>query len=298
MLGQQRQDRTYSDSDNEYENEVFVRSRDREGRGILDMNVHMDGEWGRRSLVDSFKGPGQLESLITWAHAGATSGISSSDPGTEDEIDNPLSRLPNDPLKLSYLNHLILQAGRIPEFQEALVEKFDTSAMVAIGIILEDILTASLLPLAGCHVLRCRQLESKPTVDETLLAPPSEINVNHPISNQPIKFDPRNLSDDESAFVAWTLPPEEAILQAARQGTLPDTGIPLLRDPVRSLANPSSDNFELVLGQDVIRRLFAKSNEKDENFLSSNKDLLDIFLARRRYKRKRMELPVEPSSVV
>jgi hypothetical protein len=207
--------------------------------------------------------------------------------------DNPLSRLPNDPLPLSYLNHLMLQAGRIPDFHETLTEKFDTSAIVAIGMMLEEILTASLLPFAGCHVLRCRQLESKPTTkDAAILTPTSEVKLKHPISHQPITFDPRNLSDEESAFLAWTLPPEEAILQLARQGMLPDTGIPLVRDPIRSSICPSPGTFEVVKARNAIQRLFAKGNMKDENFLSANRDLMDIFLVKKRYKRKRKEPPL------
>ena len=267
------------------------------------MDVHRDGEWGRRSLVDTLVAVdnGQLESLIGWAHDGAAARMAAHrEPGFVNgetvATDNPLSRLPNDPLPLSYLNHLMLQSERIPEFHETLTEKFDTSAIVAIGMILEEILTASLLPFAGCHVLRCRQLESKPSTKDAakILAQPCEVKLKHPISNQPITFDPRNLSDEESAFVAWTLPPEEAILQSARQGMLPDTGIPLVRDPIRCSICPSPGTFELVQARSAIQRLFAKINKKDEHFLSANRDLLNIFLVKKRYKRKRKELPFEP----
>ena len=301
-LGQRRQDRSYSDSDNEYEHEVFNRSKDRQGHGILDMDVHRDGEWGRRSLVDTLVDGGQLESLIGWAHDGAAARISSDrGPGFVNKAvdnDNPLSRLPNDPLPLSYLNHLMLQTGRLPDLHETLTEKFDTSAIVAIGIILEEILTTSLLPFAGCHVLRCRQLDSRPSKFEANLMPPNEVKLTHPITKQPIEFDQRNLSEEESAFVAWTLPPEEAILQSARQGMLPDTGIPLVRDPIRSPSCPSAGTFEVMKARKAIHRLFAKGNEKDANFLSANKDLLNIFLVQKRYKRKRKELPLEPASGV
>lgn len=294
-LGRKRQERSYSDSDNEYEHEIFVRSKDREGRGILDMDVHMDGEWGRRSLVETLDGT-RLESLIAWAHDGAISGIPSTVPGVHERIYNPSERLPNAPLPFSYLNHLMHQSGRVPEFSEDLVEKFDTSALVAVGMIMEEILTASLLPLAGCHVLRCRELDSKPGMDDALHVPLAEIKLEHPISKQPITFDPRNLPDDESTFSAWTLPPEEAILQAAKHGMFPDTGIPLLQDPIRLASNPSLEKSEVVKAEDVIRRLFANINEKNKKFLSSNNDLLGLFMAKVQHKRQRVEFPAPRSS--
>jgi len=345
-IGHKRQDRSYSDSDNEYEHEIFVLSKDRSGRGIFDMDLHRDGEWGRTSLVDGIlekkknkKRVGRdedesdddnhdvedidedeeglsLDALIGWAHHGVPPfGVSSRDkavnPKTHARDDsmnddnhhyatsNPLSLLPNSPLPLSYLNHLMLQSTRVPEFQEKLLmEKFDTSAIVAIGMILEDILTASLLPLAGCHVLRCRQLESRPTIDEALLSPPPPVvQLHHPISKQSITFDSRNLPQEESPFTAWTLPPEEAIMNVAHQGMLPDTGLPLLQDPVRSSCSRSSSassssktKFQIVKSNDVIQRIFLESTaRKDASFLSINKDLLDIFMVKKRRQQQQLK---------
>lgn len=282
-LGRKRQDRTYSDSDNEYENEVFIRSKDRGGSGVLDMDLYRDGEWGRRSLVDTMDGD-LIESLVAWAHEGSNSRIMSISTDSEPSVENPLSQLPNVPLPLSFLKHLMVQATKIPEYEGILAETFDTSALVAIGMMIEDIVTASLLPLAGCHVLRCRELESKLSPDEALLAPPTEVTLTHPVSTQPIKFDPRNLPDDESSFKAWTMPPEEAIMQIARHGMLPEAGIPLLRDPTTTHVSgkPSARNGSTGrrTNKDVVQQFFSVKTKLNEEFLSSNQELVDVFLTK------------------
>jgi hypothetical protein len=61
--------------------------------------------------------------------------------------------------------------------EQCMSESFDTSAKVSMGIAIEEMVTASLLPLARDHVKRCRLLGEKDSFDE------------------------------------WTLPPEEAILK-------------------------------------------------------------------------------------
>jgi hypothetical protein len=111
---------------------------------------------------------------------------------------NPLLGLSTDTLPpsiLAYLNHMACEScnetldtadddncGSLPW------ESLNSTALNAIGVILEQALTTSLLPLAAQHVKRCRDLELK--------------------------------GGAEQAFVDWTLPPEEAIAKVCLQNRL------------------------------------------------------------------------------
>ena len=129
---------------------------------------------------------------------------------------------------------------------------FKDSVAVAMSMYLEESLTASLLPLAGLHVLRCRALEAM-TSAETEVCPMPEASfdnniddskqrrrreihnnndpafalqttVPYPITGQQVKMD-MNCQirwKEENAFQEWTLPPEEAILKLMEQGILPN----------------------------------------------------------------------------
>lgn len=127
---------------------------------------------------------------------------------------------------------------------------FKDSVAVAMSMYLEECLTASLLPLAGLHVLRCRALEAMTSAETEFCAMPEasfdnnidddkqrrrheihndndpayalETTVPHPISGQQVKLDiNRQIRwKEENAFQEWTLPPEEAILKLMEQGIL------------------------------------------------------------------------------
>jgi hypothetical protein len=297
LAGRMRQERSYSDSENSYEQRTIPRRGAREERDFFDMESNADSRWGRQSLFASLDAD-QVESLVAWAHYGGTApdnplaagpplaGIGPQAPGQEDgEIErNPLRHLlVNTPLPLSFLNYFIHRASKVPEFHEGLYASFEDSALVAIGMIMEEIITASLLPLAGCHVLRCQQLEAKPSKDETLLAPIAEVSLSHPISCQPMKVDPRNLSENETAFTAWTLPPEEAMLKLVSQGVIPDTGIPLVRDPIRSCGSRGDKTFHVRRNKEVVHQVFQDIS-KNKTALDENRELLDLFLVSKKYK--------------
>lgn len=130
---------------------------------------------------------------------------------------------------------------------------FRDSVAVAMGMYLEECLTASLLPLAGLHVLRCRALEgmaSGETEACPVAASPSigkkqddsqrqrkrrresrdqhaagyalQPIALHPVTGEQVKLDMNHQIrwKDEKAFDEWTIPPEEAILKLMEQGLL------------------------------------------------------------------------------
>ncbi len=298
-LGRKRQERVYSDSENSYQEEIPGRWN-RNGQKFFDLEGNADRRWGRQPLWESLSAE-QIESYVAWAHHGTVPdnsfwGTVPPDMGSllleglevqqdEDMTNNPLLNLVNTPLPLSYLNYFMLRAGKVPEFCDGLCESFDDSALVAIGMIVEEMITASLLPFAGCHVLRCQQLQVKPSQDEALLAsvaPIAPVKLFHPISNQPLVFDIRNLPENESAFNAWTLPPEEAILRMASQGMVPDTGIPLVRDPIRSSGTRNDDFFRVCGNDEVVGRIFGEMGIDTK----SNQELQDLFIFKKIHKRK------------
>jgi hypothetical protein len=139
----------------------------------------------------------EVDTLLGWAthttHAGR--------PSAARPLPNPLLDLPSTPLRSGelYLIHqamvdFILAAGGSFNDSPAnlLYRQFDQSALVSLGICLEEMMTASLLPLACAHVRRCRALEEEEEQQE-------------------------GTNDDgaarEDVLTAWTLPPEEAILK-------------------------------------------------------------------------------------
>lgn len=98
---------------------------------------------------------------------------------------NMLRSLPNIPMRPSVLQYLhdcfveTIQKDNASN-QEAdsgnhpCWESFDTSALVALGITVEDMLTTALLPLAEMHVHRCRQMKDQQASSEEWTLPPTE----------------------------------------------------------------------------------------------------------------------------
>lgn len=185
----------------------------------------------------------------------------------------------NTPLPLSYLNYVMERARMVPEFDEGkLLQTFDESALVAIGMVLEEMITASLLPLAGLHVVRCRQLERslENTTDDTMNGPPQGQGLlSHPITGQAILVRGTNVKTKENPFEEWTLPPEEAMLKLLEQGLVPKEGVPLLRKPAHRASGVST--------QDARRQLPIQSWLQEQglqpDLVDHNKELFKLFLS-------------------
>jgi hypothetical protein len=111
---------------------------------------------------------------------------------------NPLVGLDSSPWPPSYLNSLIRMSFEVSSFDHTRLDQaFDDSALVAIGMILEEMITASMLPLAGLHVRRCRELEG---TTET-------VNLDNHSGQKSAT------TDTVDSFHEWTLPPEEAVMK-------------------------------------------------------------------------------------
>jgi hypothetical protein len=154
-----------------------------------------------------------------------------------------------------------------------LYESMDTSALVALGMVWEDAITASLLPLARQHVARCRRLEQQKL---------SELRSTNDMSNR---------SEEEARmdpFQEWTLPPEQAIWRLAQEGVnseLPSS-LPPTRVSNQCFDRTSSVNEMLVnrFGTEDQREQRAvdnwcRSRNLDPTFVDNNMDLYGVVLS-------------------
>jgi len=92
---------------------------------------------------------------------------------------------------------------------EGTLKQCDTSAQVAIGMVLEEAMTAALLPLAEYHVRRCRQLEAQ---EDQQRAKAGEVTATNRLGKKfMLAVDNRRQDNEIFAFHQWTLPPEEGI---------------------------------------------------------------------------------------
>lgn len=153
------------------------------------------GPWGQEPLYRNM----HLESIVGWAHHVTADTLPRWMPS------HPLDSLDSLPLRPAMLEYIQDKASEmVSEDPEpgGLWGSFDQSALVAVGMVMEDVLTASLLPLAEQHVQRCR-----------------------------------TINDRNEAFTQWTLPPLEAIAKlATKEDPDPGTaGAPTARIPNRTV---------------------------------------------------------------
>jgi hypothetical protein len=207
-----------------------------------------DTKWGTNPLSRYVSVP-EVDELVGWA-----THVQRPEPVVDV---NPLLNLPSTPLQPSLLTDLENTVSKMLTAEKRSVqwESFDQSALVAIGIALEEMITTNLLPLAQLHVQRCRQLEA-------------------------------TLGKEESLFSEWTLPPEEAVEKLVEKvksqpepevclaTAYPSTRTMLPHAPGTSLLNQptaKSRNREALL-------VWCRALGLDPAFVKSNMEMLSIFL--------------------
>ena len=90
------------------------------------------------------------------------------------------------------------------------------SAYVAVGMAVEEALTTRLMPLAKAHVERCRRLEREARDHAAECQREESITKTQSSQKKLLK----RLAAAKHTFDAWTLPPAEALMQLARDGTI------------------------------------------------------------------------------
>jgi len=213
------------------------------------------GPWGQVPLT-SYIPVRELDNLVGW-----TTHIEDSKPTTEPNHNhNPLIDLPNTPLPPSILQILqdtARKAISADKEKRNLFEAFDQSALVALGMLLEEMVAASLLPIAELHVKRCRQLEEQ------------------------------DASSISLTFQEWTLPPEEAIMNVindTKSTRVHNASLPTAIPPTRT-AVPDAPKWNLLNTPLTETRnqqaglTWCQSHRLDPSFVADNMDIFGMFLA-------------------
>lgn len=148
----------------------------------------------------------------------------------------------------------------VPSAKTQLFQTLDDSALVALGMAWEDMVTASLLPLAQRHVAQCRKLEQGAAALSDLRAKRS------------------------SAFQEWTLPPEQAIWRLAQERN--QTERLTSNSPTFAQCSGMSESsvFSAVdafeAQQEKAVDSWCRRRELDPTHVSRNMDLYGVFLPR------------------
>jgi hypothetical protein len=214
----------------------------------LDFMVDWDhlaaSRFGQDSLLRFLSIP-ERDTLVGWATHVDDSEI------VEDP--NPLAGLPNQlppsPAFREYMSTVARGILSSEKNESDLWESFDQSAMVAIGIVMEETLTATLLPLAQKHVQRCQRLESMP-------------------------------DSEEQTFREWTLPPEQAIRKLLDDGESLEQGFGLAttrlctRAAVPSAAMPRPET-----AKEYAALLWCQTHGLNPIFAKKNMDILRVLLS-------------------
>lgn len=202
--------------------------------------------------------------------------VASSATNTPSE-NNPLVGLPNSPLPPSHLNYIARRSLESPSFKPDMERRFDHSALVAIGMFLEEMITASLLPLAGCHVMRCRELEARSS--ETYLQESgfakSEI---HPITGQNVGkliAQKQQAGDANDVYEEWTLPPEEALQKVAKEQKqlLKHCFLPTSLSVTRTMNDSEKREAEQSTSTS-----WCREQHLDTTFVRKNMDVFGLFI--------------------
>jgi hypothetical protein len=263
----------------------------------VDFEAHRDGRFGQQ-LLYKFLNEDELSVLVGLATT--LSDTNSCDP-VGAMIDrrfhhshphhlnnNPLLGLANSPLAPSFLNYLSQKSLSVPNFNDE--EVFDDSALVAMGVLLEEAITASMLPLARLHVLRCRELEdlaarykeSDSFATEFQVDEPEICRVVDPVTGLVVS-EKRNTtkrdSNDADAFEEWNLPPEEALQKILTEREFNNCCLPTALPATRTIDNNVDLTEDLSEGPAKQALLeWCQTQLLVPTFVQHNMDLFQVFV--------------------
>ena len=181
-------------------------------------------------------------------------------------------------------------AAQAPEFKVKLENRFSDSALVATGMLVEEMITASLMPLAGYHVMRCRELETRhekaaaegsdkaSTIDRRPLVHPVTGKV---MQSDKILVNPLAMSSEE-----WTLPPDEAVMRLLEQDAIPPEGLYLTPPATQTLQDRNRKTPDKDWGA---VQMFSTDNKMAPENVIENMDIYRLFLQMANYKTETLE---------
>jgi hypothetical protein len=222
---------------------------------------------------------------------------------------NPLRGLVNTPLPFSNLEYIANVARKeVLNFDEflKLLGRFDQSALVAVGVVLEEMLTTSLLPLAKAHVQACREEECKLSSETTETSELEKMGKSEEAArpDEAFSFEQQNgrqLQEElvtplphamdlqraakiaaEDLFHRRTLPPEEAIFRLIQDRKVDSTmGLPSLYTPTRTLCEDRT-----AKPGHITAKIWCRQHNLKTDYVQNNMDIFSAFL------------PVAPNPVV
>lgn len=283
--GNRRQNRTYYESDNSYEPGRIER-KIKDSRQTMDYTKHADGRWGRMPLTANLLEE-DLADLIgltvtegdhAFEHSIGEAGEHYLEQNFDQEREafNPSYGEDKTPPSPEFLQYILERIQNHQEYDESLNEAFDTSAIVAIGMFIEEMLTTAMLPIAGLHVLRCRELENKPGEDGGHYEPLGEKVAHHPVTGEKVIYDTRRIDLTVGAFNTWTMPAEKAMYKVLEEGFDAENGISMAPYPRvvvarHEMGNPSLKAIENEKLKPGVFSFFPG------DFWKANKALLPLF---------------------
>lgn len=200
------------------------KKRARQASASVDWDQLAFSDWGQTPLTACLDYQ-KTDNLVGWATHVIDYKIHKSPPSRL----IGLSNAPPPPAFISLLHEIA--SKQLGECNGNLWECFDHSALVAVGVILEEMVTASVLPLAERHVKECRDF------DEDI--------------------------DSQQSFGKWTLPPEEAFMQIYPQVEpfeeyirAPSSSLPTRT--IHTPAPPCTDETELSAKEANARKVWRQ----------------------------------------
>lgn len=218
---------------------------------VPDWDLIASSEFGGATPLMQYLSHSELETLIGWAtHVSL--------PHRTTSCVNPLlapsSNAPLRPGELQIIHNAMTEFITNNKEEDAnfqsLYREFDQSALVALGICLEETMTAALLPAAQAHVRRCR-----------------------------------SIADTEKLQTELTLPPEEAILKLRPRDWEENvnTGLATARPATRAqpskevVDNDASTSNQQQAQQDALHR-WLHSHDIDPDYFDKNRETYALLL--------------------
>jgi hypothetical protein len=219
------------------------------GHLIFDWDAVADGSQATDTSIYKSVSPLEFENLVGWATHVTRPNANSN------QHSSPFIDLPSSPLPASVLYAIHEEAEKFIKGDKNrqlyhLFQSFDQSALVALGMSLEEIFTASLMPLAKAHVRMCRRDGEE---------------------------------DNDEGLDRWTLPPEECILEIAKQAKNGETLLPSIAPPLRTSVAGDRPQCSVLnqpsIGEQQIMatKSWAESHDLEVAFLQKNKEIFRAF---------------------
>ena len=173
-----------------------------------------------------------------------------------------------------------MKGARRPGVEQVL-ESLNLSALVALGVAAEEVLTASFLPLATAHVSRCRRLEEREAEEGGAGSGEDRVGVGRGEEEE----------EEYSANDEWNLPPEEAVERLSaeefraggrwsRETYLPSAAPPSRpgRSPATSTGSGISNSDNSPSSLSAAARQWCRAHGLDPVVVRGNVDLFGALL--------------------